>query len=263
MNNRHRNIQAIQVGKVIIPDEIIQLSDPIKQTFNENFQFGFQYMILCIDQFSDVYDGSNELMNDCFCKLVFYRSYRTQQGRGYVILKPEQNERKVFYPALLSELNNLSISLLKPNGEMFNKSKDNYNILSITYPDPSTYPEYLMITTTTFFDVNVFFRGDYIIIKQFSMLNNIEFINKEHEIINIGVDNGNKYFNSFYVKTKGYFDDMTGIFIVDQDFLSCLKLYNSGYPPPSGKLLNVSMQNSVSMKLDMIVDNFTLPPPPQ
>ena len=256
LNNRHRQIQTIQVGKVIIPDEIIQLYDPIKQTFNDNFQFGFQYLMLQIDQFSDVYDGSNQIINDCFCKLIFHRSYRTQQGRGYVILKPEQNERKVFYPTLLSELNNLFIRILKPNGQLFNKSQDNYNILNVTYLDPVTLPEYLMITTTTFFDINVFYPGDLILIKQFALMNNIDFINGDHEILKIGNPNSNMFYNSFYIKTKGFFDSSTGSYIVDHAFLSTLNLYNSSSPSPSGKLLNVSLQNSVSMKLEMVVDEL-------
>ena len=255
--NRHRNIRSIKVGKLIIPDEIIQLSGDYKENFNDSFQFDYQYLILKIDQFTDVYDGSNTLMNDCFCKLIYHKSYRTQQGRGFVILKPEQDEQKIFYPVALSELSRLSIQILNPNGQLLNTTVDNYNISSVTF-DTSN-PACLTITLASYFDMNIFYLGDYVLIKQFDTGNTEinEFVNSTHVVVSMGTSNSNGFFNSFLIKNKGIFNSTLGSFSVDNNFVSLINAYNANNTNQtmSGKVLNTSLQNSLSMKLDVIVDD--------
>jgi hypothetical protein len=79
-----------------------------------------------------------------------------------------QHEKKIFYPAPLSSLNKLSLSLLKPNGALFNNSMDNFNILKLEYDGAK--PNYLKITTDIYFDKNEFFIGDFILIKSYLKL---------------------------------------------------------------------------------------------
>lgn len=264
---RHRNIDSISIGRVIIPDEIIQLSDPTKQSFNYDFTMAYPFLILKIDEFNDLYDGTNDTIRRGFCKLIFDKSYRGQNGRGYVVLKPEQHERKYFYPAPLGVLNKLSISLLKPNGALLNKSKDSLQVLNITYSN--TKPNYYLITTNKYYDKNEFFPGDNVLIKSFLMtqlslsqadkdikLFN-EFINNEegHEVLETTSANGSGFYNGFYIQAIGTFNDSLGQFTADASLISCLNAYNSQSPGASGSLLNMSLQNSISMKLDLIVDD--------
>jgi hypothetical protein len=268
LSTRFRNIDSISVGKVIIPDEIIQLSDPVKTSFNYDFTMAFPYLILRIDEFNDIYDGTNEVVKKGFCKLVFYKSYKGQNGRGYVILKPEQKEKKYFYPAPLATINKLSISLLKPSGQLLNKSVDSYKILSVVYDVAK--PNFYKVTTNVFFDRNEFYIGDTVIFKNFSMsresllqnTNDIasfnEFINRSegHDVIELGTANASGYFNSFYIQCIGSFDGMLGNFVIDSSIVSCLNNYNSAITPfVNGSIMNLSLQNSISMKIDMIVDD--------
>ncbi len=252
LSSRYRNIDSITVGKVIIPDEIIQLNDPIKQSFNYDFNMAFPYLLLNIEEFSDVYDGSNDVIRRSFCKLIFYKAYKGQNGRGYVILKPEQKEKKYFYPAPLTVLNKLSISIRKPSGQLLNKSIDNYKISSITYDIAK--PKYLKITTNVYYDKNEFFAGDTIIIKKLINTQELDdFINRSegHDILESGIPNANGFYNSFYIQCPGEFDNITGQFNINNNLINSL----TGYDCSNSYLMNLSLQNSISMTLDMIVDD--------
>ncbi len=272
IQNRYRNIDSISIGKVIIPDEIVQTADPIKSSFNYEFTFSHQYMILRIEEFKDVYDGTNDSVRQAFCKLIFDKAYKGQNGRGFVVLKPIQHEKKIFYPAPLSSLNKLSISLLKPNGALFNTSMDNFNILKLEYD--GTKPNYLKITTDIFFDKNEFFIGDYVLIKNYLMTKlsafqqdvDINFfndyINKSEgfEIMQVGTANGNGYYNVFYIMAPGTFDKSLGQYQINMNIITCLNNYNSQILTPTinGNIMNFSLQHSISMKLNLIVDDATI-----
>jgi hypothetical protein len=257
LNSRYRNINSITIGKVILPDEIIQLNNPVKPSFNYDFNMAFPYLLLYVDEFTDIYDGSNDIIRKSFCKLIFYKAYKGQNGRGYIILKPEQKEKKYFYPAPLSVLNKLSISIRKPSGQLFNKSIDNSKVLSITYD--ITKPSYLKITTNIYYDKNEFFVGDTIIIKNqittfdSNLIRLNEFINRTegHDILETSDPNLNGFYNSFYIECPGDFDNTTGQFNVNTNLITALSSYNT----TNSYLMNLSLQNSISMKIDIIVDD--------
>lgn len=269
LESRLRNIDAMQVGKVIIPDEIVQLNNPVKNTFNYDFTMAFPYLILKIEEFNDVYDGTNDVIKRAFCKLIYNKSYKGQNGRGYVILKPEQKERKFFYPAPLGALGRMSISILRPSGALLNNSFDSYKALSITYDN--TKPNYIKVTTSNYFDTNEFFVSDTIVIKGYIMtklsllqtdtdIQNFNlFVNREegHEIIEQGNTNVSGFANSFYVMAPGGFNPSNGQYVVFSTQISCLNDYNTalGTPSSNGFIMNLSLQNSISMKVDCIVDD--------
>ncbi len=272
IQNRYRNIDSISVGKVIIPDEIVQTADPIKSSFNNEFTFSHQYMILRIEEFKDVYDGTNDSVRQAFCKLIFDKAYKGQNGRGFVVLKPIQHEKKMFYPAPLSSLNKLSISLLKPNGALFNNSMDNFNILKLEYD--VTKPNYLKLTTDIFFDKNDFYIGDYVLLKNYVMTKlsafqqdiDINFFNDYinrsdgFEIMQVGTANGNGFYNVFYIMAPGTFDKTIGQYLVNTNIITCLNNYNSQIitPTNNGNVMNFSLQHSISMKLNLIVDDASI-----
>lgn len=269
INTRIRNIDSINVGKVIVPDEIIQFIDPVKPSFNYNYNFSYPYLVLRIEEFNDIYEGTNDVIRKGFCKLVFHKAYKGQNGRGYVILKPEQKERKYFYPAPLSSLNKLTISLLKPSGQLFNNSTDNHKILNIE-TDPNK-PEYLKITSNMYFDKNEFSVSDCVLFKNYNMTKlsisqfdvDIKifnsFINRTegHDILELGDVNASGYFNIFYIKTVGEFNPIIGEFTPSTQTINCLNNYNNYAPPNTvnGCMMNLSLQHSISMKLDIIVDD--------
>ena len=87
----------------------------------------FHSLMLCLDGY-DVYDGTNEAIRDAFCKFVYQRHFKSANGRGYVVMQPMQDEIKEFHPTPLSSLNNLSLSIRRPNGTLVNDSRDDYRV---------------------------------------------------------------------------------------------------------------------------------------
>lgn len=267
--SRFRNIEGISIGKVIIPDEIIQLSEPVKTSFNYDFTMAFPYLVLKFEEFNDIYDGSNDVVRNGFCKLVFHKAYKGQNGRGYVILKPEQKEKKYFYPAPLGALNKLSVSLLKPSGQILNRSVDHYKVLKIEFDAGK--PKMLKVTTNVFFDKNELYVGDTVLFKNYVMTRESlaqttqdinafnEYVNRleGHDIMEGGAANGNGYYDTFFIEAPGKFDAATGDFVVSSNLINCLNDYNAALvgSNTNGNIMNLSLQNSISMKLDIIVDD--------
>lgn len=269
-----KNIRSISVGKVIIPDEIMERQHPglfdgsSHTSFNHEFSFSYPYLILRIDELDDVYDGTNNSVRKSFCKLIYSKSYKAPNGRGYIILKPLQNEKKTFYPTPMSSLNRLSLSFLKPNGFLLNASADSYKLWKVSYDTFN--PHYYQIITNVFFDKNEFFVGDGIIIKGFTIQGTtrayqetqlVSYLNRAegHEIMQIGQVNDNGYWRSFFIKAIGIFDRVNGRFDVDQDVISCLNEYNdtidwTQQADNNGCILNSSLQNTIGMSIEVLVN---------
>ena len=263
-----RNIHSIAVGKVIIPDEII---DNAKTVYNHEFSFSYPYIILQVSEFTDVYDGTNSAIQRGFCKLIYHRSYKAPNGRGYIILKPLQYEKKVFYPAPLSSLTRMSVSLLKPNGTLLNTSADIYKILKVAY-NPG-FPSYYEITTDVYFDKNEFFVNDMIIIKGFALEKTgsvdqekqlQDYINRTdgHEILQVGTANANGFYNVFYIRALGDFNKTTGSYIVTSNVITCLNTYNASInwtnrTITNGSILNASLQNTIGLTIETVVNDAT------
>jgi hypothetical protein len=277
LQRRYRNIESIAVGKVVIPEEIIErtttTNQNLKTFFNYDFSFAYPYLILKIDEFDNVYDGTNDNIRKAFSKLIYHRSYKAPNGRGYIILKPIQKEKKKFYPTPLSSIGKLSISLLKPNGDVLNTSSDSYKLCKVEYEQFNTH--YLKIVTDVYFDKNEFFVGDEVLLQGHNMtvLNNNmndfqvqkfnEFINRKegHEIKQIGGANDSGFYRSFYIQAPGSFDRINGQYVLDSGLINNLNEYNSlidfcdPNTPTNGRILNNSLQHTISLKLDTIVDD--------
>lgn len=262
--SRYRNIESIKIGKVVIPDEI-----NLAQSFNFPYTFSFPYLFLNIEEFNDVYDGTNDTIRQGFCKLVYDRSYRGPNGRGYIVLKPAQKEEKYFYPAPLSSLQKLSISIVRPTGDLYNDSQDGAKILSIEQDTVNA--DRLVVTVATYFDQNEFYNGDYVLFADTKITKLVpqqldvdvngfnEFINRKegHQIVQLGSPNGNSYYNSFYIKCPGSFNKSTGDFDLKLNLTNCLDYFNVNNTSTDtiGVILNSSLQNSISFKISTIVDD--------
>ena len=276
INGNYKNIRNIEIGKVIIPEEISEnvniLNYSNKTQFNYEFSFSFPYLILRIDEFNDVYDGTNDNIRKSFCKLLYHRHYKAPNGRGYVILKPFQKEKKTFYPSPLSSLNRLTISILKPNGFLLNNSSDSYKIFNVDYD--AFNPHFYTIVTDVFFDKNEFYVGDMVVFKNFNITSNTyniqaktitDFINRPegHEITQIGSTNNNGFYRSFYISAIGTFDKVLGKFDVDMNCVECINEYNNTinyntFNGTNGSILNYSLQNTIGMSLDVLVNDVSV-----
>lgn len=273
-NGNYKNIRSIEVGKVVIPEEIMEykniLNYPNKTTFNHEFSFSYPYLILRIDEFNDVYDGTNEDIRKSFCKLAYHKSYKAPNGRGYVILKPFQKEKKYFYPTPLSNLSRFTLSILKPNGFLLNDSADSYKVHKVYYSPFN--PHFYEVVTDVFFDKNEFFVGDVVKFKDFDITSNggnasktvSDFLNRAegHEIMQIGATNENGYYRSFLIMAIGQFNKQEGKFDTDMPAVTSLNSYNdtidyTTFTGFNGYILNTSLQNTIGMSLDVLVNDVS------
>jgi hypothetical protein len=261
--NKYKNIDSIKVGKVIIPCEQIPSNNA-----SNHINFSYPYVILSIDEFNDVYDGTNDAIRKSFCNLIYESSYRSPNGRGYIVLQPVQDEKKQFYPAPLSTIQKLSISLLQPNGELLSNSQDSYQISLV---EQDTDPNKLLVTLSAYFKPIDLFNLDYVLIQNFAItqlvpqqlisdVNSLnEFINRSsgHEILSLGTPNVNGYYNKFYISAPYTFNKSSGTNNIQTALMNCLNYYNlnNTSSAPNGILLNQSLQHSISFKVDTIVDN--------
>ena len=277
--SKFKDIHSIKVSNVTIPIEVyfrhvnsINVNVAREYTFN----FNFPYVLLNIDEFNDVYDGTDNTIRKCFCQLQYDNHFTCPNGRGYIILKPVQNESKLFSPTPLSTLSKMTISLTKPNGELLNYNTDGIKILAIQ----SIQTYYLKVTTTTFFNRDSFMIGDFVRFQNYqlfkinSSLNDKDisqvnaFINRSegHEIYQIGEPNNDGYYNSFNIFAPGSFNDHIGKFNVEttlvntltefNDIISSKNIINDTSTYDNGYLLNMSLQNSISMVVETkVVDS--------
>lgn len=278
-----KNIHSIQITNVSIPTEIFQTYvteggvNPLQQDGTQfyNYNFNFPYILCNIDEFQDIYDGTDDTIRKTFCQLQYDNFVKTPNGRGYIILKPVQNEKKIFHPTPLSTLPTMNISLVKPNGELLNNTEDGLSVFTVSLHQNF----YLKVVTKEFFDKNAFYHGDYIRIKNFNIYpitselskENIEkmnrFMNKPegHVVFEIGDPNESGYYNSFHIFAPGQFDKSVGKFVVDTTLTNTLTLFNNHlignnfFDPnnelnkdfENGYLINMSLQNSISLTVEM------------
>ena len=278
-----KNIHSIQITNVSIPTDIFQTYvteggiNPLQVDGTQyyNYNFNFPYILCNIDGFQDVYDGTDDTIRKTFCQLQYDNFVKTPNGRGYIILKPVQNERKIFHPNPLSTLPTMNISLVKPNGELLNNSEDGLSIFTVSLIQNF----YLKVVTREYFDKNAFYHGDYVRIKNFNIYQinselskaNIDrmnsFVNKPegHVVFEIGDPNESGYYNSFHIFAPGQFDKSIGKFVVDSTLTDTLTLFNNHLIEndffatgndmnkdfENGFLINMSLQNSISVTVEM------------
>ena len=260
------NIQKIKINNISIPSDVFHSStiNPSANDLIYNYNFNFPYILCNIEEFQDVYDGTDDLIRKCFCQLQYDKFIRNSVGRGFIIFKPVQDEFKFFYPNPLNTIHSLSISLLKPNGELLDSLVDMYTIQSIQRESDYT----IVITTQQKFTNNSFFDNDVIMIKNFNVYQtsigqNIadidalnSFINRKegHTILELGLsdttDNINTLYNCFYIRAPGHFDASSGF--VQSTNLTDLLIEVLNAPNGNGALINMSLQNSISLSIDVI-----------
>lgn len=273
IQQRYRNVKSLAVKRIIIPQEIKELSsinNVPKNMYNHSFGFSFPYIFLQIDEIDNVYDGTNDTVRKGFTQMIVDKCYYAPNGRGYLVLQSIQDEKKVFQTPL-SELSKLTISLRKPNGELFNDSVDDLKIFKVEYELLNK--QYLKIVTNKYFDKNEFYKGDTIVIQGYTMpkLTNAmtdsgirkftEFINRKsgHDVVELGQANDSGFYRNFYIKAPGAFDDSCGKFVVDADVIACLEAYNNAYDfvanpaTTNGSFLNMALQCIFTFKIEQVL----------
>lgn len=264
LSKKYKNVHKLSFTNLIIPAKV----DDVNASGISGLDA--PYLNLCIQEFSDLYDGFGDSVKHCFTQFIYDKSYKTVNGRGYVTMKPCQSEEKVFVP-MLSYIQKLNISINTPIGSIFNNSTDTNSILKIEY---ETYNSTLLkVVTTKFFDKNDFYTGDVVLLDGFKMPHDIpssdygenrstynkimEFINKKdgHEIIEIGKSNENGFYRSFFIRVMLTFDENCGKMVADKEMLDLITLYNSNYTYDSiienGTIVNTSLQFNLTCKIEI------------
>lgn len=273
IQHRYKNIKSLSVKRIIIPQEIREFStinNVPKSYYNYSFNFNFPYVFLQIDELDNVYDGTSETIRKGFTQMIVDKCYFAPNGRGYLVLQSMQDEKKVFQTPL-SELSRLTISIRKPNGELFNESVDDLKIFKIEYELVNR--QYLKVVTNKYFDKNEFYKGDTVVFKGYTLVQLTpamtpaaiktlnDYINRKqgHEVIELGQANDSGYYRNFYIKAPGSFDESCGKFVVDAALIDCLNAYNNAYDfnanpnATNGAMLNMALQCVFSFKIEQIM----------
>jgi ribosomal protein S17 len=272
---RYRNIKTIAATKVIIPMEIEEVQSLVnipKPFYNYTFSFSYPYLLLRIDEISDVYDGTNENVRRTFCKLVFDKCYKAPNGRGYLVLTPMQHEMKTFHPTPLASLSQWTISIRRPNGMLLNESRDKNQVFKVEYEQYNKH--YLKIVTKFFHDKNEFYKGDTVLIKGYGITKEVSTMSDDaiaklnaficrpegHEVLEMGQANDSGYYRNFYINGPGVFDDTIGRFVIDSVMIDNLNAYNDTvdfqqFTGNNGDIINMSLQVSMAFKLQTLVSD--------
>jgi len=130
---------------------------------------------------------------------------------------------------------------------------------------------YLRIWTHTFFDKNEFYSGDIITIKGFYIFkispqqttDAVNYFNgymnraEGHEIITLGDANAEGFYQSFFIRAPGTFNPALGKMDIHHSVTE-LTYFNSALGATTttiqnGFILNTSLQNSISMRIEQKV----------
>lgn len=255
LNARLRNIVAVEINYLIIPTEISlnkmdtstdQLAYRARNLYENSYSFNFPYLVVHAEEIKDNFYGTNDTIRGAFGVLTHASSFDDVNGRTYEILKPVASHRIDFRPPLAA-LSALSLAFRMPNGGLLNSSTDGLFVLGLTY---SNVRPALIKVVTRFFDRNEYYVGDYVQFAGFdpSASTNLgvaasSFVLRSagHQVYDMGDVNADSYYNSFYIRAPGTFDDVVGAFVPDGDVIASIAACNG-----VGCLaLNLSLQNTL------------------
>jgi hypothetical protein len=215
----------------VVPLEICEkktLNMVPKNSFEHEYGLMYPYLLLNIDETSGPYEGTNTAVRHAFAKFVHQSSYRSPNGRGYMIMRPMQDESFEFRPAPMASLSSMTLQIQKPNGTLYNESFDDIGIIKLEYEAWNL--KYVKVVTDKFFDRNEFYIGDSILIRGFNTgIREIDsFANRPegHEIVEIGKANAQGFHNNFYIVAPGKINSNVGKMEVDSKALDALMRYN-------------------------------------
>jgi hypothetical protein len=274
-NDTYKNIASIKVNRLIIPNEIIEsrnIMNTPKFVYHHDHKLAYPYLLLQIEEVSGMCDGLNSQVQKSFAMFIYEDSYKCPNGRGYIIMKPCQDEIKL-YTSHSTNIQRLTFSITKPSGALFNTNMDNYNVFKIEYEQYNNV--YIKIVLDKFFDKNEFYIGDTVFIRNFVMYQPasastntssgdyaamMAFVNRPegHEILQTGDANDNGFYKSFYAFGPNKMDQVNGKLVIEACQVEALREYNRLVAPQiNGSIINISLQNVINctIGLDMADNN--------
>jgi hypothetical protein len=259
-----RGISWISVSSAIVPMEKRASSE---RPYLHDYDFSYPYVLVNLEGFDGMYDGSSEAIRRSFCVLVFDRSFRAANGRGYVMLKPVRELDRKTFDTPLASLRSLVVSITRPSGALFNNSVDALRLTSLSYE--TQYGLYIRIVCNRFFDMNEFVVGDDVRFSEFDgrpesasgeadnsiILQANAYINREegHEVVRLGEPNAQGFSNSFYILAPGFYNSVEGTLVLHEQMLEAIRamaLFDAFVRP--GAIVNQSLQAFVTLNIGCV-----------
>ncbi len=280
-----KNVTSVEFTGLIMPCEVGASTGT--REFQHDFGLNQPYLVLTANELDGVYEGTNNTMRRAACMFRHHTTFQAPNGRGYVILKPLQKERKQYSPTPLASLSALTLSILKPNGSLFNQSQDLCKCCKVEYEPYNRL--YLKLIMDKYFDRNEFFVGDTVFVRDMRLQSSPvleSFINRVegHEVVQVGPANQAGFHRFFYVRAPVELDQAHGVLEIPPEVLAELQAYSvssSSAPIPAtgsnatctcetapidvnsiptstpvpgftpGAVINMSLQASVSVRVTM------------
>ena len=281
MGQAHRDVEWIEASCVVVPMEAALPAGADRGFHQWDFGLAYPYLVLAVDGMEGTYDGTSEAVRRAFCVLRYRRAYRTPNGRGFVVLEPMQGERRTFAPAPLAQLGSLRVSLLRPNGALFNNSADRSLVSALEY-DPLE-RLYLTLVLDRFYDPNEFAPGDLVTVAGFRSEGAAgdpdpdaygaldAFLNRPegHEVVRVAPANDQGFSRKLVVLAPGVLDQGAGVVVIDGRIVRAVQQLGAASAPAAvaapGRLVNASLQCVVSLKLGersgVATGTYGAPPP--
>ena len=272
LQSSFRNVVSLAATCVVMPMDAVKQPTAANVAgsvyHNTETTFAHPYLLLTIDNMT-VNEGTNDAIRRSFCVLKYDNSYRTPNGRGYIVMIPVQQEAKRFQPSPLSSLHNMHISLRKPNGTLYNNARDDYSIVKLEYEVFNRM--YVKVVMDKYFDKNEFFVGDTLYFRRCtatlspsvrgsshisSLESLLEFLNRPegHEVAEIGQANDSSFYRTFYILAPGALDQEAGRIEIDTGATSLIQDISADASSQiTGSVINASLQMVVSMTVHVAV----------
>jgi hypothetical protein len=266
------NLYSFEISSVVIPAFSHHTTiNPQVSVESTPINLPYPYVIVNIERMEGNMDGSNSALRSAFCTLFYDRSYIGAHGRGFIVLKPMQGEKKVWTTP--GNLTNMNISLQSPIGNLMNYDKDGHIYVEQVTRNTTTS---FLIRVRTPFHKNEFNTGDIVIFKNFNYTDIIcndmvtgatgtlnTFLNNANGHLITGISNitstivTNTATNTTSkINTYTTFSiASTGVELTDSQLAICAVnkpggIYNEGMRVT---MLNLSMQNVFNMKVQKLV----------
>lgn len=268
LNDTYNNIYSIEVTRIVLPMEVTQTTGVVlapKTSYHMEFSFSYPYVLLMVDDLEGVYDGNSSAVRGAFATLVYDRFYKGANGRGHIVLIPSNDDDALVFDPPLTSLKNISMKLLRPNGALYNASRDNYIAAHLSI-DPA-YPLFTRITLDKFYDRNEFWVGDTIHfsglslqlapdtlgISQAQVADVEDFINRAegHDVSQLAFTNSAGFVNAFYIFGHATFNTASGEIAIIPSFIAVIEAIAKGMVTiaKGPTIVNSSLQMTVTFKL--------------
>jgi len=253
-----RNIESISVHTLIMPKRLMYLGGA-----NYMDILDFRYLLVCIEEISNVYYGTNSDINKAIAVMyplsVIYKSGNEPK---HIEFKDKGHLIKEFKPVPINCFNSLKFVIKDPNGKVLKFKND---VISIKQVDIHASNEFITITTNESIN-DEYKNGDLIKIKNFNTSDSIDsrfitFINREdgHKIyketafVDTTYNSTSNLVNSFVIIAPGSYNSSNPSKFVRDSYLPTTTTLDSDI---TGKILNTNLQFSLFLKVDTKIVEF-------